>query len=88
MYTEFELRQAIFTALTNPNMPYAWTRGCDESKKLVFPTSLNIEFEYGVPKTTYYTKVVDFKSTFTSFSGNNRQSRILSTTGRMPSTTS
>ena len=64
MYTEFELRQAIFTALTNPNMPYAWTRGCDESKKLVFPTSLNIEFEYGVPKTTYYTKVVDFKSTF------------------------
>mgnify|MGYP001265955854 FL=1 len=64
MYTEFELRQAIFTALTNPNMPYAWTRGCDESKKLVLPTSLNIEFEYGVPKTTYHRVIRDFKSTF------------------------
>ena len=52
MYTEFELRQAIFTALTDPDMPYAWTRGYDESNKLVLPTIRNIELEYGVPKTT------------------------------------
>jgi len=71
IYTEFELRQAIFAGLTDPDMPYAWTRGYDE----FFPTSLNIEFKYGVPKTTYYQKIRDFKSTLLDETGKREQNQ-------------